>query len=352
MRWSRQPSLGLMAAAAIVVAAAPLAWAGQRKDERKLERAQQQELQALIKLVDEIAAGQPAPADLPVSLHNDFLKALEGKTYVPFTVTVDPAKVGTTPLALYLRVVQRGLLPADAAKEKEKKKKDAPLYAFEDIHFIQPRPPEPGQLHRISRAFAVVAGEYDVYVAIRERPNATNTAGGSAPKTTVLKESMTVPNFWSSELATSTVIVAERVSPLSEPPSAERQAEHPYTLGTTEIVPALDATLTKKDDLSVLFLIYNPGLGPDKRPDLTVEYTFHRKEGESEKRFNRTEPQTFNSTTLPPQFDLAAGHQLVAGQSIPLASFPEGNYRLEIMVADKITGKSLTRNVAFTVTGP
>jgi hypothetical protein len=35
--------------------------------------------------------------------------------------------------------------------------------------------------------------------------------------------------------------------------------------------------------------------------------------------------------------------------SIPLASFPTGDYRLEIKVTDKSSNKSITQSVAFTV---
>ena len=35
--------------------------------------------------------------------------------------------------------------------------------------------------------------------------------------------------------------------------------------------------------------------------------------------------------------------------SIPLASFPAGDYRLEIKVTDKASSKTLVQNVAFTV---
>jgi hypothetical protein len=58
-----------------------------------------------------------------------------------------------------------------------------------------------------------------------------------------------------------------------------------------------------------------------------------------------------NAQTLEKGFDLAAGHQLQAGQAVPLASFPEGDYRLEIKVTDKLGSKTLTRDVLFTVTG-
>jgi hypothetical protein len=56
-----------------------------------------------------------------------------------------------------------------------------------------------------------------------------------------------------------------------------------------------------------------------------------------------------NAETLPPQFDLAAGHQLPGSLSVPLASFPEGDYRLEVKLTDKTSGKTVTREVLFNV---
>ena len=58
-----------------------------------------------------------------------------------------------------------------------------------------------------------------------------------------------------------------------------------------------------------------------------------------------------NAQTLPKEWDAAAGHQLQSGQAVPLASFPEGDYRLEIKVTDKIANKTLIRDVNFSVSG-
>ena len=56
-----------------------------------------------------------------------------------------------------------------------------------------------------------------------------------------------------------------------------------------------------------------------------------------------------NAQSLPPEFDVAAGHQLPGTLTVPLASFPPGDYRLEIKVTDKTSGKSVVQNVSFTV---
>jgi type II secretory pathway pseudopilin PulG len=334
----------------VVAALAAPAAAQQRRNDRQ-DKAQQQELQALVQHVDAAMAGQPLPADIGVTWHNDFLKALEGKTYVPFILDVDPAPIGTSPLALYLRVVKRGAtLPTETKGQKGDAKPEP--YPFEDLHFIQPKPPEPGRPHRISRAFAAAAGDYDVYIALRERPNAANTAQGASPKTTVLRQALTIPDFWGGGLTTSSILVARSIRLLDAPLAADQQKENPYTIGATEIGRELGSSHTKLGDLNLILQIYNAALGPDKRPDLTVEYEFHQKVDGGEKYFNRTEPQLFNSSTLPPQFDVEKGHQINANVSIPLATFPAGDFRLEIKIADNIAQAKLVRTLMFSVVEP
>ena len=80
---------------------------------------------------------------------------------------------------------------------------------------------------------------------------------------------------------------------------------------------------------------------------MTVEYNFYNTQNGAEKFFNKTNPQSLNAQTLPPGFDPAAG--MTNGQTIPLASFPEGDYRLEIKITDKLATKSVTRDVKFSV---
>ena len=71
--------------------------------------------------------------------------------------------------------------------------------------------------------------------------------------------------------------MAEKVEPLSAAAHAAEQIEQPYTLGMTQIVPSLTNTFSKKGELSIVFLIYNPVLGADKKPDVAVEYSFYQK---------------------------------------------------------------------------
>jgi hypothetical protein len=165
-----------------------------------------------------------------------------------------------------------------------------------------------------------------------------------------LRQTLTVPSFTGPQLTTSSIIVAEKVDVLQAPLSNERQAEQPYTFGQMQITPATDFTFTKKDELSIVFWIY--GAATDQstnKPDVTIEFKFHQRQDEKETYFNKTDPQALNAQTLPPQFDLAAGHQLPGSLAVPLASFPEGEYRLEIELVDKVANQTITRDINFTV---
>ncbi|PWT81268.1 MAG: hypothetical protein C5B57_10845 [Blastocatellia bacterium] len=329
----------------------------QKKDDKKQTDEQKKEIQAVVKSVDDVAAGQPTPNDIDVTwVHEDYMKAQGNKQYAPFTVTIDPTKAGSGPVTFYWRVVSKDAAsPPPPAESKDNKKDDKdkknqgkrPEFAYEDVSFI----PVAGQSApmRITRSLTVPAGSYDVYVAVKEP--ASPQKNGPAPKTSVIKQSLTVPDFWNSELNTSSVIVAQRIDPLPAPLTPQQQVERPYALGGLEIVPVTDMKLPKKSELQTFMIIYNPKSDSSNKPDVIVEYNFYTKSGGAEKFFNKTTPQNLNGQTLPPQFDIQAGHQLQAGQAVPLTSFPEGDYRLEIKVTDKLANKSLTRDVNFTVSG-
>jgi heme-binding NEAT domain protein len=123
----------------------------------------------------------------------------------------------------------------------------------------------------------------------------------------------------------------------------------PFVFGTQEMLPASDMSFKKTENLALFFQVYNAGLDQTGKPNLTLEYEFYRVEAGAEKFFNKTNPQQVNGTNLPPQFD-PAKYPVPGGIEVPLASFGEGQYRLGIKITDKAAGKTLTRDVKFTVT--
>ena len=48
-------------------------------------------------------------------------------------------------------------------------------------------------------------------------------------------------------------------------------------------------------------------------------------------------------------FDPATGEPVMAGQVVPLSAFEAGDYRLDVEVTDLLSGRSISRDVFFTV---
>ena len=327
----------IMVACVAVAMLTALPAAAQEPDESDFEDWQRNELRGLLEAINAAVAGQIVPDADPFEMVPDYLKGTDGNAYVPFTLTIDAAKVNTPTIAMYVHVAEApggSTTTAGAAGDSTVATlSPEPAQAvFEDAYFAEVTSGGSDPIH-ISRAFAAPGGVYDVYVALRE------SAGGESDQLPVapimmLRERLEVPDLWDGRLQTSSVIVPEVVEPLDVPLTPEEQILSPYSLGTTRIVPKLDRDFGKQDELSLIFLIYNPSVAGGSKPDLTVEYRFHQQTADGEEYFNKTNPQEFNARTLPPDFDVALGHQLAGGQTVPLALFPVGGYRLEIVLTD------------------
>src|SRR5919106_1397183 len=100
------------------------AYAQQAKpDTKKRSKQEQQEIEQLVKTVDGVMAGQPAPSDIQFTLTPFFLKSQEQRTFVPFVLDVKGAPTGET--AMYVRVVNPSAQPDPKTKKVE--------YPWDDI---------------------------------------------------------------------------------------------------------------------------------------------------------------------------------------------------------------------------
>lgn len=332
----RNRVIALVAALALAMpaAAAFAEQRGGRDNQPRRSKQEQAEIEQLVKLVDGAMDGQPAPTDIQMEITPYFLKSQEERTFVPFVLTVTGAPKADA--ALYVRVVDPKAQPDPKQKKVE--------YPWDDIHFLKADQLAEG---RVSRVFMAAPGTYDVYIAMKERlpekaPRDATAAVG------LLKTQVEVPDFWNGELTTSSVIVADKVNMLTSMPSPEEARERPFVFGAQELIPAADMVFTKSEQLATFFQVYNAGLDDAGKPNLVLEYNFHRKEGGGEKFFNKTAPQNVNASMLPPTFD-PAKFPVPGGIEVPLTTFPEGDYRLEIKVTDKVSGNVVTRDVNFTV---
>jgi hypothetical protein len=324
----------------------------------RLNSEQRKRAQALSKLVDEVFAQKhSAPADVVLSWQGFFIAANKGLVYVPYTIGI-AGSFSTTPVAMYVRVLAKDAKPADYDASKTSTIRsylgqmsvvndtkdirsgyvEPTGIVAEDVQFFEP--PKDG---RLSRGIWLQPGEYNMFIALQEK------GGRDLPKTAVLKQPIVVPDL-SKGLALSSVIIADSVEPV--PPSAKQrnQLDDPYAIAGTKITPAASTRLRKTGEITVVFYVYNPTPAPGGRPDLQVDYTFYAHNAGVEQPFNRSVPQLFNAQTLPPDFNPAV-HQIMGGESVPLASFPSGDYRLEVKVADKIANTTAVASATFSVLG-
>ena len=333
--------------------------------QRQIEQAQREEGEAILALADAALSGKPLPSDFSLRWQNDFVKAQRG-TFVPFTLTVDASQFTRRTALVYVRAIRRSENhePDSGERKRAARPGDEPTYPVDAIFPVDVTQAV-GRALRLSRGFSVAAGEYDVFVVMRERVDPA--AQRTRPKASVLRQTLSVPDFGSSELTTSSVILADRLTVLAEEVPADQLTERPYVIGRNEITPAVDRRFGRDEELIVVFLVYNPMVTPDRQFDVRVEYHFYRKIGvgqqaggevapgshpperSGERYFNHTDPQRFNPALMGTAFDPGAGEPVMAGQVVPLAGFEVGDYRLDVQVIDLLSGKSVSRDVLFTV---
>ncbi|MGQ0735648.1 MAG: hypothetical protein ACT4QD_18590 [Acidobacteriota bacterium] len=329
---------------------------------------------ALRNLVDGVATGKMPGGEAWLDWNGHFMRAPDGKVFVPFTLTLDDVGEAFETIAMYVRVVPHGtgqvagevrVTGSDVAvpvsvPERQfgrgqprageasarlglmENELSAVKLPFEGFFVAEtrrgPRTPT------VRRALVVSPGDYDLYVAVRER-----LAGQrGTPKHAVMQRRLTVPDLAGDDIATSSIILAEQVTTIDRRLSAQQRLERPYAFGSAEVVPSLDASFRQDEVLSVVFFVYNVAVDKANLPDVTVQYRF-RQTSQLGNVFGEMEPQRFSAQHTTPAFDVKAGRQLAVTQGLPLASFPPDEYELEIGVSDNLSGRTLQRSIAFRV---
>jgi len=305
----------------------------QTAEKLKLSKTEMAQYKALTGLVDTVTSGkEPAPRDFTVAFHSHFIRSITN-VFVPYVLEIGPGKPSSFPVALYVRAQKKGA--TSAASEP----------VFTDIYFANANSfTTAGQDSvQFSRALELPPGDFEVTLAMTEAPS-KNTR--TPPKRVVHTQALTVPDF-SGSLTTSSILLAKSIEAASQQLTARQQMEQPFTIGGQTITPALTPTFTKSAELLFMFLVYNEGAGPAGKPDIEVGYTLTR--GAEAKPFAKMPNSLFNATTLPAEFNLSAGHQVMVVQGVPLASLAPGDYTLAIAITDKTNNGAITRTVPFTV---
>jgi tetratricopeptide (TPR) repeat protein len=215
------------------------------------------------------------------------------------------------------------------------------VFPFEDFSVDVPAPVDAIDLQR---SVTAGPGDYDLIVAWAGAP-VKNQPG----TVRVLRRSLRLAPASTTELGLSSVILADRVATRATPYPPDQQSSHPYAIGAMEIVPAQDDTFTNDEQLAVVFQVMNARGNEAGKPDLSVAFQLFRIMPEGERSVGMLNPQHYNATTLPADFDLAKGHPMFAAMAAPLKTLPRGEYRLKIGATDKLSGRNALTDTTFKI---
>ena len=219
------------------------------------------------------------------------------------------------------------------------------LLPFEDFDLAS-RSMRPDGTRMVTRAFTAGPGQYDLYLAW-----ADPSAPTPAKTVRVVRKTLTLEPARTLGMITSSVILADSVSVRPAAYSPAEQASHPYSIGLMEIVPARTNRYGRENNLSLAFQIINAQSNDGGMPDITVNFRVVRVNGDRESAVASLNPQSYNATTLPPDFNLRLGHPLFAAVTAPLATLTRGEYRLKIAVNDRIANTVANAETDFSVIG-
>ena len=132
-------------------------------------------------------AGRPASSDFGIGWRNDFFKAQTGHVRARSRSRSIARRCQARTRLMYVRAPQRGAAAGPGATP--------PRFAFDTIFPVELDRPPAGQPIRITRGFAVPAGDYDVYVVAPRAAGRSPGGGSTCSRRAVLQAAAHGPGF-------------------------------------------------------------------------------------------------------------------------------------------------------------
>jgi GWxTD domain-containing protein len=155
----------------------------------------------------------------------------------------------------------------------------------------------------------------------------------------VVNSRLQVPRFDDDKLDTSSLILADG-NKLEHVPSKQIGTGQ-FVLGSTKVVPRLEADFTTAERLGIYMQIYN--LKPDDKThksNATFQYTV-KKGKDQVMQFKETSEEMRQT-----------GDQVTIERLLPLATLSPGKYSLEVNATDTLSNQTISRSAEFTVKAP
>ncbi len=149
-----------------------------------------------------------------------------------------------------------------------------------------------------------------------------------------LERRLAVPYFEENQLATSTLILADRIERVPSKDVGRGQ----FVIGDLKVRPVVGDEFSTQDRMGIYVQIYNLGVNETShKPDARIEYAILRGD---QAVFNYAETTT----------DLnVSGQQLTLEKVMGLGSLEPGNYKLQITVTDNVTQQTIQPSAEFRI---
>jgi VWFA-related protein len=190
--------------------------------------------------------------------------------------------------------------------------------------------------------FYLKPGNYELKCLLRE-----NQTG----KLSTFEQALPVPDFGERKLSISSVILSNRLEPANQKNNAvkklagtgdlrpqQSEFRDPLVVEQDRIVPNVARVFSPKDTLYIFFQIY-PHLAKKGLPNLAASLNFLRD--------GRSFRQAGNLQLT--QFDEGSRDTMTCHFEVPLSSFPQGDYALQINLANQDSPDRLSQTIHFVV---
>jgi hypothetical protein len=150
----------------------------------------------------------------------------------------------------------------------------------------------------------------------------------------VVNTALRVPRYDPSQLAASTLIIADQI----ERVPARQIGLGQFVIGASKVRPRMDGTFTQADRMGFYLQVYN----------LSIDETSHKSSAAIEYRIRKDDKEVSKQAETSDQL-AQGGEQLTIEKTMSLASFAPGKYKLEIQVTDQVGKKTITTTGNFTI---
>jgi len=261
------------------------------------------------KLIQQVKTTQENIIQIPFEKEVLFIKAENESSYLTFLLKVDP---GEKKEAVQKKLIFFGRLESEVHSSDFRQEM---ALTKEKDYFIS------------QVGFPAMPGKYKLFYGFYAKDKNTYS---------IKMEQVEVPNFWSQELALSSLLASSQVQ---EVKVAKKKKEFDvFSLGRYTLFPRFSQEYTKDEFLNVFYYIYNVAVDENQNCSLLIELELRK----GEKKFKMNPPKK--------QQKLKEGDALLEGTQIPLSALPEsGEYELLVKVTDEVAKKTAMEKLRFSV---